>query len=327
MAIPPAFVVVGSTILRSDDSRVVRTLNRNKSSTAVLVAFGDNYADSPGSERRLSTVLEQVGDKNSSTHRIVVPFVTQSQRESHQLAVVSMAMTDRVCLITIQQLAEFSSPWDDSLVSATDETILSVIRRAASASGGAGTWPDLAGQIEQDLGQLNSIFLSNVLEDITQIARASFAEGPADARSRRRAFEQMLDTRSRLHNALTHLESNGLGHTTMAHGLRSAAAGCDASTASLTAMVAVVMQEQAAVQANKELERERSLVERDRFLAKLATALLLPGLWFGFLGTNALPSELWGWKIQSELSVVIVLTVGLGLALLGWLAIPRKVKS
>lgn len=56
---------------------------------------------------------------------------------------------------------------------------------------------------------------------------------------------------------------------------------------------------------------------RDRFLALWATLLLLPGLWFGFLGTNVLPPTIFGISVPGNNALLITLIGGLALAAIG----------
>lgn len=319
-----ALVVVGSTIRRGDDSFVARTLKNDISSTAVLLDFVDSYQINHKIDSRLSSILEQIDIEEFESQRTVAPFIFEDKLGRQQLAAMSIAVDRRISQVKIHLLAELTSSWDDSVVSTTHETITSTLRRAALSSQIPRRWEEISETLELDVGRINSVFLSNVLEGITRITRDSIMENPATELSRREAFEKILDTRSRLQDAVAHLESNELGTTAMATGLRNAIASCDASTASLAAMVAVVMQEQNAAQEARELDRERHLAGRDRFVAQLALALLLPSLWFGFLGTNVFPTKLWGFNVQSEISVVIAFAIGVALAPIGWFIVSRK---
>ncbi|MEJ8282411.1 hypothetical protein [Curtobacterium citreum] len=56
---------------------------------------------------------------------------------------------------------------------------------------------------------------------------------------------------------------------------------------------------------------------RDRFLALWGTLLLLPGLWFGFLGTNVLPTTILGVAVPGDLALLVTLIGGVILATIG----------
>lgn len=57
---------------------------------------------------------------------------------------------------------------------------------------------------------------------------------------------------------------------------------------------------------------------RDRRLAQLVAAFILPTLWLSFLGANVIPNQLFGINTQTGLTVLIAFSTSILLALVGW---------
>jgi len=58
---------------------------------------------------------------------------------------------------------------------------------------------------------------------------------------------------------------------------------------------------------------------RDRRLARLVAAFILPTLWLSYLGVNVLPTNIGATSLQSEVNALIALLVSIALAVSGWL--------
>ncbi|WP_018190596.1 MULTISPECIES: hypothetical protein [unclassified Leifsonia] len=102
--------------------------------------------------------------------------------------------------------------------------------------------------------------------------------------------------------------------------LEAAISSTDAAIAALAGVASIRLSEQIQ-QANRtrELEDQRAQ-ERDRLLARVGAALLLPSIWFSYLGINLLPTSLWELDLKKWWVAALVAGSGILLAWLGWRA-------
>ena len=284
----------------------------------MLIEFSDDYHDAGTSHQRLDNILDLVGTPRVSIRRTAVPLVAHAGPLRDQISIIVIAMTDRVGQITVHRLALLTSPWEESLAHTSDETIVSLVRRTATQY----PWPKVEGELNREIERLNSILLASVFDEMTRIVRQSFDDSSGGGTARREAFERVLDTRSRLHNTMAHLKSNNLGEGSTVQELHMAISGCDALTTSLAGMTAVIMQEQAELHDAQQRDRDSELLHRDRVLARVAAALLLPGLWLALLGTNILPLSIGSWPIQSWKVVVASVLIAIALGAAAWWSLP-----
>ena len=305
-----------------DDQDAARHLARNPHSTALLLELSLNVAGTDQGVSRLATLVHELDEDAAPADERIVPLLPHAGPTGNRLAVVRIAVRGRAALVSVQSVGVLLSAWPSSIAQATSETVLSVVRRNAQDASARGEWSGIATAVSDELVGLNALLVSRVLDDVTRTARQAFAEPSEVSHHRRDAFEQILDTRSRLHEVIAHLQAEGLHESATVSELQNATAACDALSTSLAGMAAVVMQEQGAIRAAKEQERERVATQRDRALARLAAALLLPGLWFAFLGANVFPDKLLGLSIQSDVAVIASLVGGAALAAVGWFLIP-----
>ncbi len=255
------------------------------------------------------------------------PFPVLCGQNGQLVNALRIRSSDRVCVVTTSNLGALRSGWPPAIAVSTENTINSIVRRHAKVSSLDGRWRSLPDAIRDEVSALNSMFISSVLDFVQQTARGAFGGTEMALNSRRRAFEEILDSRSRLHEIATLLQASKMKHQPIYAEVVGGVAACDSVTASLAGIAAVVMQEQISSQAAQDLRRANAAAHRDRSIARLASALLLPGLWLGFLGANVLPERLYGWEIQSESSTLIAAIVALLLAGAGWFGIPLIFKN
>ncbi|HET6302085.1 hypothetical protein [Microbacterium sp.] len=318
-----ALVLTRALARRTDDDTAARWL-RDKRETLVLLF--DLAMDAPhidGGESRLNAFLNQVGDEDGPVSDQIVPLLPHAGPTGDRVAVMRIATRGRVAIVAVQSVGVLATPWPPSVAQATTDTIRSVITRHARELVPSTGWGAFVGAVSEEVGSLNALLISRVIEDVTRTARGAFAERTDPKQFRRRAFEQILDTRSRLAEVIAHFQAHGHGSASVVSELQNATAACDALTASLAGMAAVVMQEQSSLRAAEQERRDRIALQRDRDIARLAAALILPGLWIGFLGANVLPTVVFGLDLQSDTVALVSLCIALALAVVGWFLIPK----
>lgn len=100
------------------------------------------------------------------------------------------------------------------------------------------------------------------------------------------------------------------------------------NTSALIHQISVLNEEAAALRTRTNTDREKA-ARRDRSVAIGGAVILLPSLWFSFLGTNVFPEFVAGVKVQSVVSLFIalaggVVSVAAGLALVGLIFRRKK---
>lgn len=322
MGAPESLVITRGLTRRMDDASAARHLGRSPDSNALLL---DLSLESTRVERgtdRLDELLRAINEEAAVADERVVPLLPHAGPTADRLAVVHVKVRGRAAMVSVQSVGVLMSAWPVSIAQATSDTVLSVVRRNAQQASERCDWGAFATAVSDELAGLNALLVSRVLEDVTRTARRAFDETSQTPAVRRKVFEQILDTRSRMHEVIAHLQAAGLKDSAIVSELQNATSACDALTASLAGMAAVVMQEQGAIRAAENNARDRAATQRDRDVARLAAALLLPGLWFAFLGANVFPTKLFGWSVQSDAAVIVALTGGALLAIAGWFLIP-----
>lgn len=175
--------------------------------------------------------------------------------------------------------------------------------------------PDVAQAVWLELTRQNALLYSSQLSRVT--SGLLQAPGTFDDKAWTERVNELQGMRSeygRLHLDANRIE-HGNGETAPA--LADAIKILDGLGASVL-MHLIFIQNRSFVEARaaEQLATNRAAV-RDRWLALWAAVLLLPSLWFGLLGTNVIPSRLFGLQIPGATAFMLTLGGGLTLGIFG----------
>ncbi|ROR83043.1 hypothetical protein SAMN06295974_3553 [Plantibacter flavus] len=320
-------VISRGPLRRVDDDAAIRTLSRDASSKALVIDLSPEATDQLRGDTRITTLTQQVEEPGESISYPDLPLLFFTGASGQEVLLLHITSNKRLCLVSVYSTGLLKSGWPKSLIHATNESLISVLIRNAQEQYAEPDWHTFVASVHRELRQLNALHVSRVIDEATETARRAFTDNIADFPHRRTAFEYLLDTRSRFHSSIAHYRARGLDTVDELADLTSAVTACDALITSMSGMANLVLQEQNAIRIAKEARRDDMLRTRDSQIARLAAAMLAPGLWFAFLGANILPESFNGLTTQSMQSTIASIIVAAFLAASGWLLIPRVLTS
>ncbi|MDW4571411.1 hypothetical protein R8Z57_01315 [Microbacterium sp. M3] len=314
-----AYVVSGAGLREVAPGALGSDLLQPDSRAIVLRYFPDAPSREDIDAHVLALELQlQLGSATRKHAQVsTIGFMGRSRDALHVAHVVSRP---ELLFVGVALIGTLPSPWDSSTPSLGDSSIRSTVLRLARAMRDPLDWervPDaLASALEE-----SSVHVVDATSDAVVQALADAGSGPGEYQpgDHGAGFHHAIASRVRLQRALFLLRHEGVRDTATAQ-LEAAIASTDAAVAALASVTNIRLSEQIQ-QANRSrlIEDERAQ-ERDRLLARVGAALLLPSIWFSYLGMNLLPTAVWGIPLQKWWVAIVVALLGLVLAWVGWRA-------
>lgn len=243
------------------------------------------------------------------------------------LHVVHVIERPQLLFVAVAQVGRLPTPWDPSVPSLTPESVRSMVVRHMRSIESTADWSRIVATLTGEMTHASSLVI-NATSD--SIVRTLADEGPKDPASESREhgvkFQHAVAARVRLQRAMFLLRHEGVLDDATPQ-LESAISGADATISALAAVTSVQLREQIERSNDARLVEAVQAENRDRLIARIGAALLLPSVWFSYLGMNLLPSSFKGVPLQTWSTSLVVAVVGLLLACLGWLLAGRVAKN
>jgi hypothetical protein len=220
--------------------------------------------------------------------------------------------TDNFAHITLFICAErYATPSSSELINVSD--ILGLFAREAGVAGTSG--PAAIARVWHELDRSNSILYSSELASLSNEHAAP--PDNADIEQLRQRISSVQSMRLKYINymlAISRIDTSSTASNSQPQAVIQALDGM----ANAMLLYQIDILNRTNKEAQESAGRRQIVVQnRERTLVAIATILLLPTLWFSFLGTNVFPQYLFGLKIQSDLSVLIAALVAGGLSAIG----------
>lgn len=338
-------VVSGNQLLSIKRSQTVAGLLRRYAETKVIVIKGDvNILDPLNiDENSISdsfadyTGRFQIRESDSAVTGIqsaVLPRVTEANETS--LLVGRSIASSRLCLIEFSEVLTLSVPWPVDRPQLTLSSLTAALNRQTPSTVSE-AWPQplilLAEYCAQFDLALSRMEVRELCADVMNALTTQSTEVSAP-----QSIRDLMNLRSRISAVRDIARGCSIRVTNAEQEVEAQLHEIDSFTNGATNILlydlearvaAVEAHDRAAAQRTAEFQQQHANSEllRDRQISRFAAAFLLPTIWFSFLGINLIPPNLLGYETQGAEAVLGAFVFGLVFSVLGWLIVPKLVKS
>lgn len=270
-------------------------------------------------------VLHRVGCGDSPIDHEKIPVLGlhgEGRRELH-IARIAFVSDSNVIVVGLQQLDRLPSAWSTNVPALGTNFVGSIARRVMQPGlVGQGNAAEIAGVLVGEISSGSLRLLDAEIDNsVASVVRSTVRED-ATYEDRRTGFQVLFEARLRLHRALVLLRMEGI-QDPITEQIEASIRSIDAAGTAMAAAANALLSEQFRHADEARGRAQDAAVDRDRELARIGAALLLPALWFGFLGINVLPEKVFGVEVQQWWVAVSTAAVGLLLAGIGWWGAPK----
>ena len=201
-----------------------------------------------------------------------------------QLHIARIRQFDRGIFVGIQRLPDLPTPWPQNAPVMGHRSISSLATRCMREAQQSGDTSAIESAIADELvGEVTRILDEQMDSVVALVANAALEDGAGAPSERLASFRSLVEARLRVQRIRTAARREGVEDAIIAQ-LDSVIGGLDSAASALAGVASTVLGETFA----KADAAERS---RDRRLTLVATALLLPALFFALLGITGFRSK------------------------------------
>ncbi|WP_345441870.1 hypothetical protein [Microbacterium gilvum] len=239
------------------------------------------------------------------------------------LHVIHVVDRPQLLFVVVSKVGRLPTPWDPSAPTLAPESIRSMVLRQARLIDSAPDWSRVVEALIAEMAHASALVIDATSDTIVHSLAGVDPEDSAAQREERGAkFRHAVAARVRLQRTLFLLRHESVRDDATLQ-LESAISGADATISALAAVASVQLREQIERSNDARSAEAARAQERDRLIARIGAALLLPSVWFSYLGMNLLPNVFRGIPLQTWWAALVVAAVGLLLALTGWMVAGR----
>jgi hypothetical protein len=272
----------------------------------------------------LEDVLEQIGQGGlvqtlaidpGNLHSVVLPRCVLRSDNDIVLA-TGMTVPDIATLIDLRPAGKLTDEWPTDRVITDHNTISTLIERAVKNGHELSAEPIL----DYLATEAELLDIDTMREELTDIYRLDYTIGP-DAQPPRttpEAIRSILALRLRMSDIKNRVAITGSHRNLYEKSLVENIAELD--SLALVSVNNLLYELQIRLNKADEVRQADSdrQESRDRRIAQLVAALVLPALWFSFLATNVVPEKVHGLVLRSAIPLTAALVISVALALAGW---------
>lgn len=252
-------------------------------------------------------LCERIGWSSASGPVQVIPVFGLVGDSGRQLHVARIMGLERGTLVGIHQLADLPTAWPQGAPILSQRTFASVAIRHMRDAQRAGDTSTIGLAITDELAAEVTRLLDEQIDSVLAlVASAALDHGSQASAERRLSFTELVEARIRVQRARTATRREGVDDSFIAQ-LDSVIEALDSAASALVGIASAVAAERFA-------EADSAEQARNRRITLVATALLLPALFFALLGINWIPTR----GLQEWWIFIAVLAVGAILACMGW---------
>ncbi|GAA3035450.1 hypothetical protein [Microbacterium dextranolyticum] len=314
-----AYVVSGAGVREVAPGAVGADLLQPDGRAIVLRYFPDAPSRKDIDTHVLALELQlQLGSATRKHAEVSTIGLMGSSRNA--LHVTHVVSRPELLFVGVAPIGALPSPWDGSTPALGDSSIRSIVLRLVRAMRDPLDWERVPDAVASALEESSVHVVDAALDAVVQaLADAGSRPGAYEPGDHGAGFLHAIASRARLQRALFLLRQEGVRDTATAQ-LEAAIASTDAAVAAMASVTNIRLSEQIQQANRNQLAEDERAQARDRLLARIGAALLLPSIWFSYLGMNLLPTAVWGVPLQKWWVAIVVAVLGLVLALVGWRA-------
>lgn len=257
--------------------------------------------------RATKVLCDRLGWSSVRSTVRVVPVFGLAGESGRQLHIARVLELNRGTIVGIHRLADLPTPWPSSAPTMGKRSIVSIAIRCMREARRAGDTPAIGRAVAEELVTEVTTLLDEQMDSVVAVvAEAALVDGGQSPSGRLSSFQTLVETRIRVQRARTASRREGVEDSLVAQ-LDSVIGGLDSTASALAGMASTVLGETFA-------RAEAAERARDRRITLIASALLLPALFFALLGINWIPTR----GLQEWWVFFVVLAVGSGLGCTGW---------
>lgn len=177
---------------------------------------------------------------------------------------------------------------------------------------------DVFASVEGEVRRINRNYINDRARDASMPGRVESIWSSRSSSEVELSIERLAEERRNYRSLLLHLDSSSFSDRSLAKAVFNEIAACDAQLNGYAVLSSVHLQRTLANDEALRRQAQEGDLKRDGFIARLAGALVLPSLFFGFLGSNVIPTHIFGFSLQSACAAIVVAFAGILLVLVGW---------